>query len=332
MILDAHLHCTGQERADDVLRSLDKAGIDMAVLLAPFLSEGYSLHDPASLRRGNEHLARLVRGHEDRLIGFAVVDPRQAESSIDLRRAVDSGLRGVKMVPTGWYPYDDAVQPLFATAHELGLPLLFHSGIFIDGRSGRFCRPAFFEVLREYPGLNVTLAHLGWPWCDEAIAVGLIELIHGVAPDRVMFRFDISFGPPPAYRREVLSKALDVLGPDLLQFGSDCFLPCPGAHIAERKGWVEDLLDELHVDARGRQRIWAGTAAAWLGLAADDTPRPEKAQARWSTAAMTSPTRRCTPRGVRPTAHRRTAACWPRMHCGVRAGAGGPSVVEPGEW
>lgn len=196
MILDAHLHCTGQERADDVLRSLDKAGIDMAVLLAPFLSEGYSLHDPASLRRGNEHLARLVRGHEDRLIGFAVVDPRQAESSIDLRRAVDSGLRGVKMVPTGWYPYDDAVQPLFATAHELGLPLLFHSGIFIDGRSGRFCRPAFFEALREYPGLKVTLAHLGWPWCDEAIAVGLIELIHGVAPDRVMFRFDISFGPP----------------------------------------------------------------------------------------------------------------------------------------
>lgn len=74
----------------------------------------------------------------------------------------------------------------------------------------------------------------------------------------------------------MLSKALDVLGPDLLQFGSDCFLPCPGAHIAERKGWVEDLLDELHVDARGRQRIWAGTAAAWLGLAADDTPRPEK--------------------------------------------------------
>lgn len=279
MIIDAHVHCTGQERSGDVLRSLDDAGIDMAVLLAPFLSEGYSLEDPESLRRGNAGLARLVKGHEDRLIGFAVLDPRRADAPDDLQRAYDQGLRGIKMVPTGWYPYDEQVQPLFAKAHELKMPLLFHSGIFIDGRSGRFCRPTFFEALRDYPGLKVALAHLGWPWTDEAIAVGLIELIHGVAPDQVMFRFDISFGPPPVYRREVLSKALSVLGPDLLQFGSDCFLPCSGAHIAERRGWVEDLLDELDVDARGRERIWSGTAAAWLGLDAADAAR-RAAQAR----------------------------------------------------
>ncbi|HWP19298.1 MAG TPA: amidohydrolase family protein [Burkholderiaceae bacterium] len=289
MVIDAHVHCTGRERADDVLRSLDEAGIDMAVLLAPFLSEGYSLDDATSLRRGNEHLAQLVRGHEDRLVGFAVLDPRRPEAPSDLRRAVDLGLRGVKMVPTGWYPYDDAVQPLFATAHELDLPLLFHSGIFIDGRSGRFCRPTFFEALRDYPGLRVALAHLGWPWCDEAIAVGLIELIHGVAPDQVMFRFDISFGPPPAYRREILSKALDVLGPGLLQFGSDCFLPCAGSQFAERKGWVEALLDELGVDSRGRERIWSGTAAAWLGLSRGGvTPSRQKTTAPADSAAVHS--------------------------------------------
>ena len=86
-----------------------------------------------------------------------------------------------------------------------------------------------------------------------------------------MFRFDISFGPPPPYRREALARALEVLGPELLQFGSDCFLPCSGRHIAERIGWVTDLLDELEVDAAARERIWSGTAAAWLGL---DPTRP----------------------------------------------------------
>jgi predicted TIM-barrel fold metal-dependent hydrolase len=268
MIIDAHLHCSGAEQCGGVLRALDEAGVDVGVLLAPFLSAGFSLDDAESLRRANAHVAQLVRGRGDRLVGFAVVDPRDPGAPAELRHAVETlGLGGVKMVPTGWYPYDADVQPVFAEARALGIPILFHSGIFIDGRSGRFCRPTFFEALRDHPGLKVTLAHLGWPWVDEAIAVGLIDRIHGIPPDECMFRFDISFGPPPPYRREALSRALEVLGPELLQFGSDCFLPCSGEHIAERMGWVEMLLDELEVAPDARRRLWGGTAAAWLGRA-----------------------------------------------------------------
>jgi predicted TIM-barrel fold metal-dependent hydrolase len=266
MLIDAHLHCTGRETRDDVLRTLDDAQVDIGVLLAPFLGDGYSLDDAASLRRANAHLAALVRGHEDRLTGFAVVDPRDPQAPQDLRHAVETlGLRGVKMVPTGWYPFEDRVQPVFAVASELRLPVLFHSGIFIDGRSGRFCRPSFFEVLRDHPGTRVTLAHLGWPWTDEAIAVGLIDRIHGVPHAQAQFRFDISFGPPPPYRREVLQRALEVLEAGSLQFGSDCFLPCPGRELSERRRWVTELLDLLEVDDAARQSIWSGTAAAWLG-------------------------------------------------------------------
>ena len=268
MLIDAHLHCTGREDSTEVLQALDEAEVDIGVLLAPFLSEGYSLDDPASLRRANAHLSRLVRPHADRLVGFAVIDPRDPQAPQDLRHAVEElGLKGVKMVPTGWYPYDHEVQPALAMASQLELPVLFHSGIFIDGRSGRFCRPSFFEAMREHPRARVALAHLGWPWTDEAIAVGLIDRIHGVPADDCLFRFDISFGPPPPYRLEVLRRALDVLGPELLQFGSDCFLPCSGAHIAERHGWVETLFDQLELNGTARERIRSGTAAAWLRLA-----------------------------------------------------------------
>ena len=277
MIIDAHLHCTGRETTGGVLQSLDDAGIDMGVLLAPFLEAPYRLSDPASLREANRHLAALVRGHEDRLVGFAVLDPSQPLAVDDLQAAVDAGLRGVKMVPSGWYPYEDRVRPLFERARDLGRPLRFHSGIFIDGRSGRFCRPVYFEALREVPGLKVTLAHVGWPWTDEAIAVGLIDRIHGKPPREAMFRCDLSFGPPPIYRLEVLRKALDVLGAESLQYGSDCFLPCSGAHIAERRGWLEALLDELEVTPAQREWIWQGTASAWLGL-----PEPsERTPPRW---------------------------------------------------
>jgi predicted TIM-barrel fold metal-dependent hydrolase len=275
VIIDAHLHTTGDESQAEVLRSLDAAQTDIGVLLAPFLSNGYSLNDPASLRRANAYTAQLVKGAQDRLIGFAVLNPSAPGVVDDLDRAVDAGLRGIKMVPSGWYPHDDQVQPLFARAAALKLPLLFHSGIFIDGRSGRFCRPTFFEALREHPGVRVTLAHLSWPWTDEAIAVGLIDRIHGVPLDRLMFRFDLSFGPPPPYRLDAIRKALDVLGADCLQYGSDCFFPCSGAHIAERRGWLEDLLTELNVTPEDRERIFWRTAASWLGLA-----QPLKPQVR----------------------------------------------------
>jgi len=267
VIIDAHLHCTGDETTSYVLDSLDDAGIDIGVLIAPFLNNGYTMADPDAIRRANEHLSRLVAGHDDRLFGLAIVNPSLPGAADELRHAVETlGLRGAKMVPSGWYPEDAVVQPTFAVASELKLPLLFHSGVFIDGRASRFCRPIGFEPLRDHPGARVTLAHLGWPWTDEAIALGLIDRIHGVPQDDCAFRFDLSFGPPPPYRHDVLAKALEVLGPGLLQFGSDCFLPCPGAEIAERRGWLRDLLSEFDLDAAALERIWWGTAAAWLGL------------------------------------------------------------------
>ena len=103
MVVDAHLHCSGREKADEVLHSLDDARVDVAVLLAPFLTEPYSLADAASLRQANDHLARLVRGHEDRLVGFAVVNPALEGAARDARHALEElGLTGLKMVPSGW--------------------------------------------------------------------------------------------------------------------------------------------------------------------------------------------------------------------------------------
>lgn len=267
MIIDAHLNCSGDETSGDVLTTLDDAGVDYGVLLAPFLSARHRLDDPASLRDANRHLASLVRGHDDRLAGFAVVNPRDGQAPDDLRHAVeDLGLTGLKLVPSGWYPYDDCAHRVYEVADEYGLPVLFHTGIFIDGRSGRYCRPAFFEAVRDHPRMRVTLAHLGWPWCDEAIAVGIIDLIKGVPADDCQIRFDLSFGPPPAYRVDVIGRALAVLGPDLLQFGTDRFFPCSGQHVREGFDDFAAVCDALDVEPAARERMTCGTAARWLGL------------------------------------------------------------------
>ncbi|MGI9148875.1 MAG: amidohydrolase family protein [Chloroflexota bacterium] len=271
MIIDAHLHCSGSESTRDVLRALDAADIDVAVLLAPFVTAPFALADRESLCAANAHLARLVRGHTDRLVGFAVVNPLHDQAAEDLEDAVVRlGLRGLKLVPSGWYPYDACAHKVYAAAAALKIPILFHSGIFIDGRSGRFCQPVFYEAVRDYPGLRVALAHLGWPWTDEANAIGLIDLLNGVEPEASQFRFDLSFGPPPIYRRAVIERALAVLGPGLLQFGSDRFLPCHGEHIHSALDELCAILDEIGVNPAAREQVLGGTAAAWLGL----TPMP----------------------------------------------------------
>ena len=266
MIVDAHLHCSGGETSQGVLEALDEAGVDAGVLLAPFLTEPFTLDSRASLLEANGHLSALVKGHKDRLIGFAVINPLHANAADDLERAIEGGLRGLKLVPSGWYPYDDCAHAVYTRAAELSVPILFHAGIFIDGKSGKYCRPVFYEAIREHSTLRVTLAHLAWPWTDEANAVGVIDLINGVAPENCQFRFDFSFGAPPIYRRLVLERALAVLGPRLLQFGSDRFFPCKGDHIRSMIDEVGALFDDLKLAREDRDQIMAGTASSWLGL------------------------------------------------------------------
>jgi predicted TIM-barrel fold metal-dependent hydrolase len=84
------------------------------------------------------------------------------------------GLRGAgELVPTRWYPNDPRLLRLWETLAELGMYTVFHTGIFYDGRESTYCRPVFYEVIHQVPGLKGHLAHVGWPWHDECIAVPL---------------------------------------------------------------------------------------------------------------------------------------------------------------
>lgn len=265
-IVDAHVHASGRETAAEILGALDEAEVEVACILAPFLTPPYSLHDGPSLRAANDHVARLVRGHGDRLVGFAVVNPSLPGAAEEVQRAAGLGLRGLKLVPAGWYPYEEAALAVYAAAEAAGLPVLFHSGVFIDGRSSRFCRPAYCEAVRSTPGLRVTLAHLGWPWSDEAIAVALIDRIRGLRPQDCQFRLDLSFGPPPPYRQQVVGRAWQVLGADLLVYGSDRFLPCRGRDLRQAHSQVRALLEGLGLSDGEVRQVLGENALAWLRI------------------------------------------------------------------
>jgi predicted TIM-barrel fold metal-dependent hydrolase len=154
------------------LLELDVSDLDRAVLL-PI--------DCTSTRGApiwnNEQIAELCQMSE-RFIGFASVDPHQADAPAKLKCAIeDLGLRGLKLSPgiQEFYPNDPVLYTLYEKAQELSIPILFHAGMTWEPRAkAGYGRPIYFEdVAYDFPELRIVLAHLAWPWVLEAVALAL---------------------------------------------------------------------------------------------------------------------------------------------------------------
>ena len=186
-ILDAHTHLTGQESADEILECMDFCGVEKAFVFAPMLkvqAREITSDSLTDIRTHNDYCADICSKTPDRLLGFCTLNPMPDLADGDLSRAVDLmveeaqrcydelGLRGAgELVPTHCYPHDPALTRLWQTLAELGMYTVFHAGIFYDGRQSTYCRPAYFEAVRQAPGFKGHIAHVGWPWYDEGVAV-----------------------------------------------------------------------------------------------------------------------------------------------------------------
>lgn len=253
VVHDAHTHLSGSESgesADNIIACLDGSGVQSAFVIAPLLDKKswqITEDDLADLRAHNDYVADVCSRYPERLLGFAVLNPAPGLGGGSLPRAVDLmieearrcyndlGLRGIKMIPAGWYPNEAPLLKLYRELESLGAYVLFHTGIFLDGAEGMYCRPAFFEALRQTPRLRAQLAHLGWPWLDEAIGVMEMETeIHDHKPESWQFRVDLSFGPPDDWQLETFEKALDSLPHQMLCYGADVFWPSDAEQYLEQ--------------------------------------------------------------------------------------------------
>lgn len=134
----------------------------------------------------NDHIADVVAQHPDVFIGFGVVDPAQGRLAQDeMRRCRDLGLAGIgELNPARqrFLPNDPRFYPLWQTASELGLPVLFHGGYAAAGSGTpggagvklRYARPIYLDdVAADFPDLTIICAHPSWPWHGEALATTL---------------------------------------------------------------------------------------------------------------------------------------------------------------
>jgi uncharacterized protein len=125
-----------------------------------------------------EEIARLV-GLSERLIGFASVDPGDADAPEALRDAIQRlDLRGLNLDPAlQKFSVQDEKRafPVYEAAQTLGIPVTFQMGLNWAplARIGE-ARPIDLEaVAATFPKMPIVIAHCGWPWTLEALALAI---------------------------------------------------------------------------------------------------------------------------------------------------------------
>ncbi len=231
-IWDCHCHCHGSENGPDVLRAMDAAGIERINLFSAYPQSpgahgpyGPGAHAPRSaVRAAIDHVASVQAADPSRIYGFIWAEPRCPEMVDEISRGIeDKKLRGVKLIPDRWFPYDELLFPIYRRMEALGKPIMFHSGIvygFAD--SSRYCMPVGYESLLNFPKLRFSLAHIGWPWVDECLAVyGSFRSAAGWQSGKAQMWIDTCRGTPDAWRTDALRKAVPFVEASHLMFGVD---------------------------------------------------------------------------------------------------------------
>ncbi len=124
----------------------------------------------------NDELAGYVNAHVDKVIGFASVNPFNEQAAAEIRRCVEElGLKGIKLYPITqrFYPDDSVVYSIAEVAQELQIPILWHlSPVFLSDAPLKYSAPKRVDELAiAFPELKMIIAHLGFPWEIEVLAV-----------------------------------------------------------------------------------------------------------------------------------------------------------------
>lgn len=278
-VFDTHVHAGDPTwTASKILKNMDACGVEKMCLIAPHSMTGdwYERRrklPPSQLNDEfrkmvaeegdicNRWVAKIAKQSRGRILALARVDQISPDGPAMLKRAVEAGCHGLKLFMIGHYPEDERCFPTYEMAQDLGINILFHTGILGDGRNSRFHRPANLEILKNWPKVRALMAHVSWPWTDEAIAtVGMC--VHFDKNPRLVL--DITPGAPLPWREDVISKALRYLPDEVIVFGSDN--RHDSRYAVEVIDSYKQIFHKLGVPKDVQQRIFYDNVAKFWGV------------------------------------------------------------------
>jgi len=258
MFSDIHVHsstCDGRE----VLKHMDEVGMERMGVMAPYMGES-----DARQKESTDIVASICAADPERLFALAWIEPTLSGAVSAVKYAVEEKkVRGFKMIPMSWYPYEKRIFPVYHIIEQYRKPIVFHSGILwwpVD--CSRYCRPTFWEALLDFPKLKFALAHISWPWVDECVAT--FGKIRAAASRKgglqMQMYIDVTRGTPPLWRKDALQKCIEYVKPEFMMFGTDARIPSDLSRTVEHyEADKKIILDELGCSEDALAQIMTGT-------------------------------------------------------------------------
>jgi len=201
--------------AEDLLRSMAGAGVDVAVAL------GFAWSDLDDCRRHNDYLLEAADKSDGRIVPFCVTQPRAGEVALaEVSRCAAAGARGIgELRPSsqGYTILDTPEEKLLAeVAARLGLVLLFHVsepfGHSYPGKAGLHVEE-FAAFVERHRDLKIVGAH----WAGGLPFFGAMPEVR----DLVRSVWFDTAATGLLYSRQVYSQVAAAIGAERILFGSD---------------------------------------------------------------------------------------------------------------
>lgn len=155
LIVDFHVHLGEatypkyNASLKDLLNEMDESGVDKAVVFPQFniVPGDYSVQ--------NQWISHIVSEHQDRLVGFARLNPISKNTRSEADRALGkSNLRGVKlhMYDEGFTWSSHGLEEVMSVIEDYRVPLLIH----ITDMEG------LASLSEKYPSVPIVYAHAGY--------------------------------------------------------------------------------------------------------------------------------------------------------------------------
>ena len=252
------------ELAAHWINELDKHGVDQIALMA-------------SVPGDESAVADAVKAYPNRIHGYFMLNPLGPDAAGRARRAVgERGLKGICLFPAmqRFSVQDERLRPIYELAAERpGVLVFVHMGVLSVGVRKKLGLPCKFDislsnpidlhpVALDYPQVNFVIPHFGAGFFREVLMLG--DLAPNVYVDTSSTNSWLKYQTPEIDLKTVFAKALDIIGPGRILFGSDSsFFP---------RGWVSAvaesqlaILSELGIGSEDASAILGGNLRRLLG-------------------------------------------------------------------
>ena len=300
-VIDVHLHPFTLMTDDHLLTEMDKAGVDIAVLLAldvdpnnldrPDIKE--MIHNRLLemyffdvkkvmeelkvfleiARTDNEQIAGLVKRHPDRFVGFGSINLSKSKAYVEEKiREIDRlNLKGVKLIPTLQFfnpvTVKKNMEKLFEYCEKKEKIVTYHTGcdpyIWEEPHFSQDANPKYLKsVVQDFEKVKVIVAHMG---CYSAKVPGVwMDEALELGKENENVWFDVAAVPYVVTYRKLVDKVRRTVGFDRVLFGSD--YPSVGGGGVSIESMVAEVKDSNCLTEEEKAKVLGLNAMKLFGL------------------------------------------------------------------